>query len=144
MPRLIGPKTRSAYLGGALVLFLLLSFGGQLLVLLLADRLAPALAAHEAFPWLLALLPNYLIALPLAWLLLARIPAERPAAPDAPPLRLRHWLLALLLCFGLTYIGSAAGNLLMQIVAWLTGNSIPNPVSDLLLSSSPLLSLSQP
>lgn len=51
------------------------------------------------------------------------------------------WLVTLVICFGVMYIGSYLGNLIMAFVNEATGSHAQNALNELLQSSSPLINL---
>ena len=101
----------------------------QVLLLRLGSRYAPQLMHSDWTTWLLSLLPLYLIALPLGWLVLRRLPA---AAPAENRLSVGHFMMFFVMCFAVMYIGNLVGVILNMGIAAAKGAVYDNPVYDLL------------
>ena len=82
--------------------------------------------------WLMSFLPVYVIALPLGYWVICKVPADER---EGIPLGVKNFFLFLLMCFPLMYAGSIAGNLLAEL---LTGGRAENAILDYALDSHPL------
>ncbi len=105
------------------------------LVQLAMVRLLPQWVNHPWGRWVYIFAPLYLVALPLALLLLRTVPAKKP---EAKTMRLRDWLTVVPMCICLMYVGNLAGNGLMMLLQKLFGTVVNNPVESL-LANQPLL-----
>lgn len=105
----------------------------QLLLLRLGGRYAPQLLNSDWATWLLSLLPLYLVALPLGWLILRRVPAH---APEQNRLDAGHFAVLLVMAFALMYLGNLVGVALNVGIAAAKGAIYDNPVYDLLKGSN--------
>ncbi len=105
------------------------------LVQLAMVRLLPQWVDHPWGRWVCMFAPIYLVAFPLALLLLRTVPAKKP---EAKTMRLRDWLVAIPMCVCLMYVGSIVGNALMTLLQNFFGTAVDNPVESL-LANQPLL-----
>ncbi len=116
----------------------LVTFGLQILLMVLAKVLEPSWSNAGWMPWLVSFVPMYLVAVPIGILLLKKIPAVRPQDPE-------RWSLARLavvfpICLFLMYCGSLFG----VFINWLVGLLIPtaqgaNPVAEMIDLSDSLI-----
>lgn len=135
MNKSIFADRRATPIGLACFALLAVTVIAQYAVVFAVSRFVPALAETDVYTWLLALLPIYAFGLPACLAVLRACPAEpRPEQP----MRVSHWLLALVVAFGLLYAGSLIGNLLMMAISALRGTAIPNPLESAVLDSNPL------
>lgn len=110
----------------------------QLLLLKLGARYAPQLVSSDWATWFLSLLPLYLIALPLGWLILRRLPASAPAEN---PLSAGHLMMFFVMCIAVMYLGNLIGVALNMGIAEARGSSYDNPIEDLLSGTNVWASL---
>lgn len=135
-----GKKIRSYFsrIGMGLTLMLASSVGTQFLVAWLIKKYAPAIIETDWYIWMLSLAPMYLVGLPIMLTLTRKIPK---AAPEKHKMKLGHWIIALLMSFGVLYAGNYVGNFLSIFIATLRGEQSSNMVvADTLAMSSPLFS----
>ena len=133
------PITRTARhtlsrIGLAYFLFFAISLSGQLLLLLLAELVAPGLSETLPATWLLSLLPMYAMALPVFYLLL------RPLAhtmPRARRLRVRHFFLFFFIAYAVLYVSNLLGSLVNLVTETVTGASSTAGAIEM-IESSPL------
>lgn len=119
-----GIRRRFSRIGVALVAMLLVSLALQLLLINLISTLAPELTQTDWYSWALSLLTVH-VAGGLTFFLL--IKGQRPAErPEKHKLKLSHWLVLLVMCFGLMYAGNILGNYLMMLISGIKGEPIDN------------------
>jgi membrane protease YdiL (CAAX protease family) len=95
--------------------------------------------------WVLSLLPLYGGALPIAWLVLRRIPTTphnhdficRGAAVEKPPFHLGHFLLLLIIAFGCMTAGGLVGNIVMALLSSFMDYDYANALADI-VGQSPI------
>ena len=81
---------------------------------------------------LLAQISMYVFAFPIFWILMRQIPAWKK--PEGESLGIGQFLLWAVVCFGLTYLGNFAGQIVMKISELVTGSFGENPVLDMIPS----------
>ncbi len=84
---------------------------------------------------LLAQISMYVFAFPIFWILMRRIPAWKK--PEGESLGIGQFLLWAVVCFGLTYLGNFAGQIVMKISELVTGSLEENPVLDMIDMMNP-------
>lgn len=105
----------------------------QVLLAVLLARYAPDFADSYWYPWVLSMLPMYVITMPLSLLFYRAVPRQEIPRREMPfPI----WLCTLSLCFGLTYLGSIVGNLLNTLIGALSGD-VPDNALQSVTESSP-------
>ena len=103
------PDTKRCFnrVGWAYCLILGVWTGLQILLALLGEKYAPGLLESSWGIWLLSLLPLYLAAVPLGYLVLRRLPAQRPAV--GKKLSAERLFELFTMCFALMYFGNLIG-----------------------------------
>ena len=99
----------------------------QIALTYLTNYTVPELGEHPAALWLITFLPQYLVAFPLAFALLRRVPKTECA--DAEPMRPGRFLAAIPICFFLMYAGSLVGTGILALLQRLFGTAAVNPVA---------------
>lgn len=94
---------------------------------------APALAGADWYPWVLSMLPMYLVAMPISLIIFRLCEAE---TPEKKPMTFPVWLGILGICFALTYAGNLIGSVVNLIISILTGQPVINELASM-TSSSP-------
>ncbi len=113
----IEARRRLSRIGLAFFLFFVITFLVQLALSALLS-LFPAVGEHPAISWLLSMVPMYLFALPVFYLLL------RPFPPDTvTPRRLsaRDFAIFFFISYALVYLGNLVGTLINAITDLLSG-----------------------
>ena len=129
------PARRSlSRIGLAYFLFFAVSYGGQILLLMLFGRLAPGFLSGLLGTWLLSLLPMYAMALPIFYLLLRPLPQ---VATQKRRLRPRHLLLFFFIAYAVLYISNLIGLLINLLTEAATGVSSSSGAVEI-IESSPL------
>ena len=105
----------------------------QLVGLTLTRIFYPQLENTSWFSDLLNFIPMYIIAFPLAYLILKPIPVGRPTEYKISFKKLMEFLL---MCFCLMYIGSFIGNAISLLISGAKGSNFENPLIKILESSN--------
>ena len=134
-----GKKIRSYFsrIGMGLTVMLLSSVGLQFAASWLVRKYVPSVVETDWFIWALSLLPMYLIGLPLMLSYAKKVPA---AKPEKHKMKFGHWIVALLMSFGVLYAGNYIGTFLSTLIDTLRGKETSGIVADALAMSSPLFS----
>lgn len=106
----------------------------QIVAILIVKAIKPELNHDYAFSILLASFSMYVVGMGGGYLIL-RLLKKQPLAQKK--LKLTHWLLILVMCFGLMYTGSIIGNGITMILDKFFEGTAQNPVQDL-ISELPL------
>lgn len=96
--------------------------------------IGPQRLAEQTWLWfVMALLPQYLIAMPAAALILKGVPSV-----DIPrkTLKTGHFFILLLICFFLLYFGNLAGAIITLILQVVVGGEMINPLEQIITTSS--------
>ncbi len=125
-------KTFSS-VGAALFIVLAVATALQLIGATLTRIFYPGLIDTSWFPELLSLIPMYIIAFPFGYLILKRIPVERPTEYKISFRKLMEFLL---MCFCIMYIGNIIGNALSMIISGVKGSDFENPLIKIFESSN--------
>ena len=88
----------------------------------------PALAENDWYMWVLSGLPMYLVAMPLAYILLCFIPKSAPQKQKLNPLM---WFGFLCLCFALSYVSNFVGQFISTWISNLTGIQVENELQEM-------------
>jgi membrane protease YdiL (CAAX protease family) len=128
---------RQSYNRMGLALFVMgvLSFGVQLLLSLLFHSLAaayPQIAGSSWVRYILSFVPLYLVGMPCAYWLMKPVVISKP---DSEPMLPGDFVISLLMCLPLMYLGSIIGNLLSALF---TGGQSVNPLNDFTYDLSPM------
>ena len=84
---------------------------------------------------MLAQASMYLCAFPIFWLMIRRVPSWKKK--DGETISIGAFLLWAVVCFGFTYIGNLAGQIMMGAVETVIGSVPENPVLDLIDEMNP-------
>lgn len=98
-------------------------------ILLLLEQLHVSLDGRTWLLNLVSTVPLYVVALPLCWLMIRKLPRSVPT-PDVLPLRGLGSLF--LICLFLTYACNILGSMLMTVIQTITGTTAVNAVDALL------------
>ena len=123
------PRERLSRLGLAYLTMTVCRLVGVYALQYAVMLLRPAWLTAWWFPWVLSLLPLYVLGLPALWLCLRGVPTH-PHNSDCtlqdshaakPPLGVRGWLTLLVIAFGCMTLGGLAGNRIMETLSAVTG-----------------------
>ena len=123
------PGKRFSRLGWAFAVMLGSANIVQYLLLSLGGRYVQQLLDSGWSVLFFSLLPLYVIALPLGWLILKRLPAK---APEEHSLSTGHFAMLFVMCFSLVYIGNLIGVALNMGIDAAMGAIYDSPIYDLL------------
>ncbi len=84
---------------------------------------------------MLSQISMYLCAFPIFWLMIRKVPSWKKK--EGEPIGIGALFLWAVACFGFTYLGNFAGQILMQGVQAVTGTPQENPVTDLISEMNP-------
>lgn len=125
-------------IGWAFFAILLVTTLLQILADGILKNLYPELAESKWFNWALSFIPLYFVAIPIGFLILRPIPAEKPERKD---IGFGKFATFFLMCFALMYIGNIVGTLVNTLISWFSGTQIINPVYEMLSSSDVYLNM---
>ena len=135
------PDNRRVYsrVGFALLLMLTLTFALQLGAQMLASFLGWQITAGSWAYYLVTLLPQYLVGMPLAAAVIAGIPAAQGMQKIKLPAK---WFFIFgAICLFLMYAGNLIGTLISSILSALAGTEMQNPLTDIILDTDVWLRL---
>lgn len=112
---------------------------GQILVATVLQLLAPDFAATAPALFLITDLGLYGIGLPLAFLVVRRMP--RSASPLRDKGGLALTVRTLVMGFSVMYLTNFATLALMQLITWLKGTSVTNPLQTVATAGNPVLNV---
>lgn len=112
---------------------------GQMLVAFVLQKLAPDFAAGAPALFLITDLGLYGIGLPLAFLVVRRMPRCAPPVRDKGGFALA--LRTLVMGFCVMYLANFLTLALMQLVSWLKGAAVANPLQTAAAAGNPLLNV---
>ena len=107
----------------------------QVLIDALLSTLAPALCEKDFYPWMLASVPMYLVAMPLSLILFRLSSPTPPTRREKLSLPVMLGLVAI--CFFVTYLGNFLGSIVNFIIGAITGQMPENDL-DTMTASAPL------
>ncbi len=88
----------------------------------------PALAENDWYLWVLSVIPMYVFAMPIAYLLLLTIPKSAPQKQKLNPLM---WVGFLFLCFALSYAANIAGQYFGDWIYNMLGVEVENELEQM-------------
>lgn len=112
----------------AVVLVILLSSVAQSLVHTVISTTYPALTENDWYSWAMSVLPMYLFAMPIAYLLLRTIPTRAPQKQKLNPLM---WMGFLCLCFALSFAANYLGQYVSAWLSNMTGIKVENELEQM-------------
>ncbi|MBQ7095923.1 MAG: CPBP family intramembrane metalloprotease [Clostridia bacterium] len=98
----------------------------------------PAFYKSEAFLWVSYIVPSYLIAMPLIWLMLSAVPKKVPEKKRLSP---REAILFFSISYAFVYMGQLISNYLSKVLKLVKGNEIHEPLQQYMENFSPLMIL---
>lgn len=110
-----------------------------LVVQIVFDMIAqnvPVIAQNADLSFLFIMLPMYVIAMPIIFLMFKKVPVTM--AGEKKPMKLRHILAAFAIGYAGTYACNLIGTLITGIIGALKGSEVGNVVMELTSSYSPL------
>lgn len=105
----------------------------QILVINLVAKFIPAWLSNQDIAFSVTMLPMYLIGMPIMILLIRRAPETVPEKHNMKP---RHFILAVIMCYGLMMICNLTGLWLTALIGVLKGSAVQNTLVDVISSGS--------
>ena len=110
-------------LGFRFLIGTLFIYAVQMGVMAIVGAVKPEWLENMTISLILAVLPLYLIGMPVLIALVKRMPGEAPAKKSIKP---GQFILALIMCFALMYCGNLVGTLITTVVGVLKGSAVDN------------------
>lgn len=110
-------------LGFRFLIGTLVIYAVQMGVMAIVGAVKPEWLEDTTISLILAVLPLYLIGMPVLIALVKRMPGEAPAKKSIKP---GQFILALIMCFALMYCGNLVGTLITTVVGVLKGSAVDN------------------
>lgn len=129
--RVLQAKKEFSLFGMALFVIAVLTIVLQLLVAVVW-RVVPAdspIASAEIMSWILTMAPLYLVAIPVGFLLIRKIPAEMPPKQS---LSFGRFMILMLICMPIMYGGNLLGNMLSSLFS---GGNAENALLDYIMGN---------
>lgn len=101
----------------------LIIYAVQIAVVGVVGMVKPEWLENTTINLILAVLPLYLIGMPVLIALVKQMPGEAPVKKSMKP---GQFILALIMCFALMYCGNLVGTLITTIVGALKGSAVDN------------------
>ena len=121
------------YFFGTLVII-----GVQTAAIFIMQAAAPELLADNDLYLIATMLPMYLIAMPVAGLLIRTVPAE-PVQKRSMPFG--RWLVAFMMCYSIMYLSNIIGNMLTTLIGAVKGAPVNNAILQIASGISPWVSI---
>lgn len=123
-------------LGFALLLMTVANFAVQYLAVWLIKSYAPELISQEWVIMALTFLPLYLVGVPMFVAVARKVPRVET---ERKKMSVGAWFTALLMCFGILYVGNYLGQMLMATINSVTGNDATSSIGELLTTGNPII-----
>ena len=124
-------------LGFALLVFMLVSQGLSVVAALVADAVAPSLLESQEFVLILSSAIQYLVAFPILYLLIRKMPKQEPYKT---PVGIKRFLKYGAVAMFFMYVGNSISTMIMSAVATGLGSVPENSVDSLLSNTNIVLS----
>ncbi len=129
-------KKHFSKLGLILFIGTLLIYVVQLGAMAIAENI-PFIADNPSLSFAAAMLPMYVIAFPLIFLMLKKVPAQTNA--ESKKMKPMHVFIAFLMTYALTYVCNIIGTVITTIIGIFKQSSVQNVVMDITSSIHPLV-----
>lgn len=116
-------KKQFSSLGFRFMAGTLIIYAVQMGVMAIVGAVKPEWLEDTTISLILAVMPLYLVGMPILIALVKRMPGEAPAKKSIRP---GQFILALIMCFALMYCGNLVGTLITTIVGALKGSAVNN------------------
>lgn len=110
-------------LGWRFLIGTLIIYAVQVAVVSVVGQVKPEWLENTTINLILAVLPLYLIGMPVLIALVKQIPGEAPAKKSMKP---GQFIVALIMCYALMYCGNLVGTLITTVVGALKGSEVDN------------------
>lgn len=119
-------KKSFSSLGFRFLIGTLVIYAVQMGVMTIVGAVKPEWLQDTTISLILAVLPLYLVGMPVLIAVVKRMPGEAPAKKSITP---GQFVLALIMCFALMYCGNLVGTLITTVVGALKGSAVLDPVA---------------
>ena len=116
-------KKSFSSLGFRFLIGTLVIYAVQMGVMTIVGAVKPEWLQDTTISLILAVLPLYLVGMPVLIAVVKRMPGEAPAKKSITP---GQFVLALIMCFALMYCGNLVGTLITTVVGALKGSAVDN------------------
>ena len=116
-------KKSFSNLGFRFLIGTLVIYAVQMGVMTIVGAVKPEWLQDTTISLILAVLPLYLVGMPVLIAVVKRMPGEAPAKKSITP---GQFVLALIMCFALMYCGNLVGTLITTVVGALKGSAVDN------------------
>lgn len=116
-------KKSFSSLGWRFLIGTLIIYAVQIAVVAVVGQVKPEWLENTTINLILAVLPLYLIGMPILIALVKRMPGEAPAKKSMKP---GQFIVALIMCYALMYCGNLVGTLITTVVGALKGSEVDN------------------
>lgn len=116
-------KKSFSSLGFRFLIGTLVIYAVQMGVMTIVGVVKPEWLQDTTISLILAVLPLYLVGMPVLIAVVKRMPGEAPAKKSITP---GQFVLALIMCFALMYCGNLVGTLITTVVGVLKGSAVDN------------------
>lgn len=117
-----------AFLGGTVEIGVV-----QWLVVMLFYKIRPEWMGTSTTSLVITMLAMYLLAMPLMMFTISRIKIEVPVIPHK--MSFGKWVLAAIMCYGITYAGNLAGTFLTLLIGMLKGSPVENIANSVIMEN---------
>lgn len=108
----------------------------QVVVILPIQFFKPEWMSDVNIAMILSALPMYLIGMPALIAMVRTIPGQ---APEKHSMKVGHFILAVIMCFGIMYIFNMMGNMITNAIGMLKGGEVENVLENMLTGVNLLL-----
>lgn len=119
-------KKSFSSLGWRFLMGTLIIYAVQIGTAVVVSAVRPAWLKNTTINLILAVMPLYLIGMPILIALVKRIPGEAPVKKNMKP---GQFVLALIICFSLMYCSNLVGTLITTVVGVLKGSAVDNAIA---------------
>ena len=124
--------------GFSYFMMVVLTVAVQFLLSLLVSLIAPQAAGLPVTSWLLAMVPLYLVAIPVCAKMMQALPNMQLYRNEMRP---GQWIRTLCICIFVMYVGNIIGNAVSALIAQGTGLDLSFELEELLSQGSPWFTL---
>ena len=130
-------ETKKHFSKVGLILFIgtILIYTVQIIAMVIASNV-PFIAGNANLAFITAMLPMYIIAFPIIFLLFKKIPSQFTG--EKKKMRISHLLIALSICYAATYVCNIIGTLITTVVGIIKQSPVQNVLAELTGSINPL------
>lgn len=127
-------KKQFSHIGLVLLLGTFIIYAVQICARLIASNIS-AISDNSNVYFLVSMLPMYIIAYPLIFLLFKKVPVQMSG--EKKKMRVSHFVLAFLICYAGMYLCNIFGNIITFIIGIIKQNPVDNVMVDLIGSIHP-------